>query len=119
MAEYIEREATIATIAKHMASVNAHCYSVNHNKEQYDLYAMATNHAIDYVRCIPAADVVPEVHGRWIYHECVASYDGAISGYSCSECNAFVDEEIFDMDELHKDFCGNCGARMDGEDNDC
>lgn len=63
----------------------------------------------------PAADVVPVVHGRWIYHECVASCDGAISGYSCSECNAFVDEEIFDMDEFHKDFCGNCGARMDGE----
>jgi hypothetical protein len=60
-------------------------------------------------------DVVPEVHGRWIYHECVASCDGAISGYSCSECNAFADEEIFDMDEFHKDFCGNCGARMDGE----
>lgn len=61
MPEYIEREATIATIAKHMASVNAHCYSVNHNKELYDLYAMDTDHAIDYVRCVPTADVVPVV----------------------------------------------------------
>lgn len=64
MAEYIERDAVIATIAKHMASVNEHCYSVNHSKEQYDIYAMATNHAIDYVRCVPAADVAPVVRCR-------------------------------------------------------
>ena len=61
MAEYIEREAAVAIIEKHMANVNDHCYSVNHNKEQYDIYAMATNHAIDYVRCVPAADVAPVV----------------------------------------------------------
>ena len=51
--------------------------------------------------------------GRWVYHECVSSYDGIISGYSCSECNAFVNEEVFDADEFHKDFCGNCGAKME------
>jgi hypothetical protein len=71
----------------------------------------------EWLSSLPTADVVPVVHGRWIYHECVASCDGAISGYSCSECNAFVDEEIFDMDEFHNDFCGNCGARMDGDTN--
>lgn len=60
-------------------------------------------------------DAVEVVHGEWIYHECVSSHDGAISGYSCSKCCIFVDEEIFDMDEFHKDFCGHCGAKMDGE----
>lgn len=64
------------------------------------------------VHSMPAADVVPVVRGEWIYHECVSSCDGAISGYSCSQCCAFVDEEVFDMDEFHKDFCGNCGADM-------
>ena len=63
----------------------------------------------------PTADVVEVRHGEWIYHECVSSYDGCKSGYSCSMCNAFVDEEIFDTDEFHKAFCGNCGAKMDGE----
>lgn len=62
----------------------------------------------------PTADVVEVKHGEWIYHECVSSYEGAISGYSCSECCIFVDEEIFDADSFHKDFCGNCGAKMDG-----
>ena len=62
----------------------------------------------------PTVDAVEVVHGEWIYHECVSSHDGAISGYSCSKCNAFVNEDIFDMDEFHKDFCGHCGAKMDG-----
>lgn len=62
----------------------------------------------------PTADVAEVKHGEWIYHECVSSYDGATSGYSCSECCAFVDEEIFELDEFHKKHCGNCGAKMDG-----
>lgn len=59
---------------------------------------------------ISPKDLVPQ--GEWIYHECVSSYDGTISGYSCSNCSAFVDEDIFDTNEFHKTFCGNCGARM-------
>lgn len=57
-----------------------------------------------------------QIEGEWIYHECVSSYNGAKSGYSCSCCSAFVDENIFDMDEFHKGYCGNCGAKLkDGE----
>lgn len=63
----------------------------------------------------PAEDVSKVVHGEWIYHDCVSSYDGIISGYSCSECCSFIDEEIFDSDVFHRDFCGHCGAKMDGE----
>ena len=55
-----------------------------------------------------------QIEGEWRYHECVSSYDGTKSGYSCSCCHAFVDEEVFDTDEFHKKFCGNCGARMKG-----
>ena len=52
--------------------------------------------------------------GEWIYHGCVSSYDGTKSGYSCSKCSAFVDEEVFDTDGFHKKHCGNCGAKMKG-----
>lgn len=62
----------------------------------------------------PTADVVEVRHGEWIYHECVSSYDGTISGYACSVCNAFVEDEYFEAEEYHKKFCGNCGAKMDG-----
>lgn len=61
------------------------------------------------------ADVEEVKHGEWIYHECVSSHEGAISGYSCSECCSFVDEEIFDADGFHENFCGHCGAKMDEE----
>ena len=67
---------------------------------------------------LSTADVAEVKHGEWIYHECVSSHDGAKSGFSCSECCGFVDEEIFDMDEFHKDFCGHCGAKMDGGNED-
>lgn len=60
------------------------------------------------------ADVVEVKRGEWIYHECVSSYDGAKSGYSCSVCSAFVNDEVFESDGFHKDFCGHCGADMRG-----
>ena len=70
---------------------------------------------VDLVQKQPTADVVGVRHGKWLYHECVSSNDGAISGYSCSHCGAFVDEE-FETGNFHKKFCGNCGAKMDGKD---
>ncbi len=66
------------------------------------------------VDMIPAADVEEVKHGEWIYHECVASHEGTISGYSCSVCSAAVDEDVFDTDEFHKNHCGYCGAKMGG-----
>ena len=52
--------------------------------------------------------------GEWVYHESIVTDDGLISGYSCSVCNALVNEEIFDTDEFHKNYCGNCGSKMKG-----
>ncbi|MBQ8005517.1 MAG: hypothetical protein IJ303_04315 [Clostridia bacterium] len=101
---YIERAAVLELIqeAFHKTDVNG--------EEQMGVLKC---HRI--VREAPTADVVLIRHGKWIYHECVSTYDGCKSGYSCSACNAFVDEDVFDTDEFHKAFCGNCGAKMDGE----
>lgn len=52
--------------------------------------------------------------GEWIYHECVSSYDGLLSGYSCSCCSAFIHEEVFEDTSFPNKFCPNCGARMKG-----
>lgn len=64
---------------------------------------------------IVPTDVAEVKHGEWIYHECVSSYDGTISGYSCSVCKTFIHEETFDNDTFTKKYCGYCGARMDGD----
>lgn len=50
---------------------------------------------------IPAADVAPVRHGRWI---------DSSNGWMCSEC---------EQDNTYaKPYCPNCGARMDKEADD-
>lgn len=49
---------------------------------------------------LPAADVAPVRHGRWLYHTLI---DGHIHA-ECSECHKI---RIID------NFCPNCGAKMD------
>ena len=95
MAEYIEREA----LQKEVKRLQGIPFS--------------TPLIVNAIEKAPKADVVEVKHGEWIYHEMVASNDGTLSGYSCSECSGFVDEEVFDSDEFHKSFCGCCGAKMD------
>lgn len=55
---------------------------------------------------LPAADVAPVVHGVWV---CVNKID-PISGYRCSKCRRRVGFDI-------TPYCPNCGAKMDGGDN--
>lgn len=59
---------------------------------------------------VPAADVAPVRHGRWIDNK-VAFYLG------CSECGCYleyaVDTFLDNGDHYH--YCPNCGAKMDKE----
>ena len=54
----------------------------------------------------PVVDAVPVVHARWIHD--------INNLYGCSECMA---RETMSHKKLKK-FCPNCGARMDGEENE-
>ena len=56
---------------------------------------------LEKIRKMPAADVAPVVHGRWLNTE---HLDGHMYG-ECSECH-----KIRIIDE----YCSHCGARMDG-----
>ena len=62
---------------------------------------------------IPAADVAPVVHGRWISWEeagnCVPSPDR----HECSVCHDAA-QVLVNGFELLSDYCPNCGAKMDG-----
>ena len=55
---------------------------------------------VEVIKAAPAADVVPVVHGRWIF-----GGDGCVI---CSKCN---EEESNDN---HRNYCPHCGAKMDG-----
>ena len=92
MAEYIDRDAVY------------HAISVDGGLNAYEKV-----YCIDIVRKIPAADVAPVRHGRWIW---------ADDGYCrCSECKQkatvirqWDDEPMTTMTNC----CPVCGARMDG-----
>lgn len=53
----------------------------------------------------PTVDAVEVVHGEWELH-----LDG--SG-TCNRCN-FTSENVWDFDTW-QNYCGHCGAKMDGE----
>lgn len=59
--------------------------------------------SFDVIKAIPAADVAPVVHGRWIERT-----DGG-EGLVCENCRAGY--TVYD----ETPFCPNCGARMDDE----
>lgn len=98
MAEYIKREAAIKAI----------------EKADYTLIANdADDCKADYLReiieSVPAADVVPVVHGRWDeskeHFYLNNGYKEWVNFY-CSECDA--------PNNSPTDYCPNCGAKMDG-----
>ena len=106
-------------------------------KQFFNLNFGDVSHAIIAARLldeIPAADVAPVRHGRWIEHE--ETPDDAYLHHKCSECNVnapfdynmredwdegmdgewdslgLVDDGI---NEHLTDYCPNCGAKMDLE----
>ena len=56
---------------------------------------------------IPAADVAPIKHGKWIY-DCWCEF-------KCSECGEHSNSKPYKGKEK---YCPNCGAKMDGGDNE-
>lgn len=104
MAEYIEREAVLAKSKPFRLGEG----------EQWTGGKRPRFISEDAVKSIPAADVVPVVHGRWVGLE----YDGYADGcpvydlWECSECGEEVRGE--DVPDTHP-WCHGCGARMDGE----
>ena len=86
MAEYIAREKVLSK-----AAPVAGCFS--NMISAYD------------VIMLPAADVVPVRHGRWIEQE---KYTFGVM-YDCSICGNRI------LDNGHSwNYCPNCGAKMDG-----
>ena len=87
--EYIERQRAI---------VDA-CNSLELYPSEYAELENALNR-------IPAADVAPVVHGRWIEQE---KYTFGVM-YDCSICDNRI------LDNGHSwNYCPNCGAKMDKE----
>lgn len=92
MAEYIKREAAVDAVS----AVYYDTPDVNLSAEKFEAA----------INAIPAADVAPVVHGRWIDNE----HHGYNWVFICSNCN-YVDGYPFND---RYNYCPNCGAKMDG-----
>ena len=114
MDEYIKREAAINRIKEYALDV----YGINLDDPlQFAGHGLAENfceglyEATELVDAIPAADVAPVVHGRWIRPH----WKNSNYCCDCSECGG---------EAMHRDYqwdkngvypiCPNCGATMDG-----
>lgn len=101
MAEYIEREA--AMLLPELPKEYRHYQTDNLD----DAYEQGRYDALCCLEHIPAADVAPVLHGRWIEQE---KYTFGVM-YDCSICGNRI------LDNGHSwNYCPNCGARMDGYD---
>lgn len=108
MAEYFKREAAVALIEEKQKELCPLGRWGRHevyggDREKFD----AWDEIINALNGIPAADVAPVVHGRWIEKKtAVGRY------FDCSNCGAH--ENIHTAIKGY--YCWKCGAKMDGDD---
>lgn len=100
MAEYIEREAIMEFPIR-----KDRCDKEHANEH----FIFGIESVLEYVENLPAADVAPVVHGRW-------------DGDTCTACklpwkyNMVQDADDWGYFDPMPDYCPNCGAKMDGGD---
>lgn len=82
MAEYITKEAAINAV----------------ENAPIELFQSEWNEIGEMINAVPAADVAPVAHGRWIHH------DNDV--VTCSECGNAESSDSY--------YCGYCGAKTDG-----
>lgn len=108
MAEYIDRYALTKNLCKAICGRDAGlCVA-----EPKDCYQEGMRAVFE----ISAADVAPVVHGRWIPSDMGGGEPD--EAYICSVCGNPWFLVFGTPDENNMNYCLNCGARMDKEDND-
>ena len=96
MAEYIEREAAIAALQEVFGDA----------KHEGVRLSVAVKMVLSS-KSIPAADVAPVRHGRWVFVEQRFYHGGFVNLFRGSECKVATDTD--------SNYCPNCGAKMDLE----
>ena len=101
MAEYIEREAAVKAFNNFDAGRADSPPSTLLTPEEF----------AEYLYELPAADVAPVVHGRFVHDG--PRFAGGVDWWHCSSCGRLASGI-----EMRFDYCPHCGARMDSEETD-
>ena len=114
MTEYVERKKLEETFDNADPDV---CES---NFDGYSEWGFGRENVRNVIRSVPAADVAPVVHGRWIKKWDLYDKGFYISRkvwYECSNCGmkTHYKDESFEK-EVGYNYCPNCGAKMRQED---
>lgn len=110
--EYIERNAVVNGLR---AAIKK--YS-DDKSEANIITALIFQRFAKEIEAIPAADVEPVRHGRWIYNP--NGMDFNLGAWECSVCtqknnNLPCNRNISPYICVGSKYCPNCGARMDGD----
>jgi hypothetical protein len=104
MAEYISKEALLYKFIEG-----------DGDDEFTDGYNFAVNDYREEIKNMPAADVQPVKHGRWVQY----NRNGEETYIECTNCCVPSRPRHLQMvtrsGEGLPDYCPNCGARMDGD----
>ena len=114
MDEYISRKAASAYIREQSEECQKAFEELG---GESGIYADAYNDLAEDFYSIPAADVAPVVHARWISWEEAGNFVPSPDRHECSVCHDAA-QVLVNGFELLSDYCPNCGAKMDGGDND-
>lgn len=111
MDEYIERQAAIEAFENGEADV------IENYGDGCD-FGFGIKNIKDVLNAIPATDVAPVRHGRWI-DRYGGRYENAL--HECSECRTCAlyksERDVLGSVRLVQElseYCPHCGARMDG-----
>ena len=99
--EYISREEAIDK----MRSLKSRFRAKNDWDSGYDT---AIAEAFEHIKRVPVADVQPVKHGKWKH---VAGMNS-----KCSVCSHYFPVTEFDSRPFDINFCPQCGAKMEGDD---
>ena len=100
MDEYIEREAAIKAIEK-----------ADYTLIASDADSCKSDYLREVIESVPAADVVPVVHGRWDDSGRYIFPSGA-AAVRCTNCGCALTESEYHLNNWN--YCPVCGAKMGG-----
>ena len=99
--EYIERDAALKLIREEGVNQAEQYANIHH------LVVLAYGDCFGKIKSLPTADVVEVKHGEWI-----EKFKDGFWYYDCPFCDdGYV---VMEKDENKPNYCGNCGAKMDG-----